>query len=75
MEAKFNPQDIRPTLRLFAMLVYVVVTIIASVGAINYGIDSAEHIYTVAGVVNLLFGGYTEFKEIKENTIFNTTKK
>lgn len=75
MEAKFNPQDIRPTLRLFAMLVYVVVTIIASVGAINYGVDSAEHIYTVAGVINLLFGGYNAFKEIKNNTIFNTTKK
>ena len=74
MEAKFNPQDIRPTLRLFAMLVYVVVTIIASVGAINYGVDSAEHIYTVAGVINLLFGGYTAFKEIKNNTIFNTQK-
>ena len=74
MEAKFNPQDIRPTLRLFAMLVYVVVTIIASVGAINYGVDSAEHIYTVAGVINLLFGGYNAFKEIKNNTIFNTQK-
>lgn len=75
MEAKFNPRDIRPTLRLFAMLVYVVVTIVASVGAINYGVDSAEHIYTVAGVINLLFGGYNAFKEIKNNTIFNTTKK
>lgn len=75
MEAKFNPQDIRPTLRLFAMLVYVVVTIIASVGAINYGVDSAEHIYTVAGVINLLFGGYNAIKHIKNNTIFNTTKK
>lgn len=74
MEAKFNPQDIRPTLRLFAMLVYVVVTIIASVGAINYGVDSAEHIYTVAGVINLLFGGYNAFKEIKNNKIFNTQK-
>lgn len=74
MEAKFNPQDIRPTLRLFAMLVYVVVTIIASVGAINYGFDSAEHIYTIAGAMNLLIGCYTAFKEIKNNTIFNTQK-
>ena len=74
MEAKFNPQDIRPTLRLFAMLVYVVVTIIASVGAINYGVDSAEHIYTIVGVINFLFGGYNAFKEIKNNKIFNTQK-
>lgn len=74
MEAKFNPQDIRPTLRLFAMLVYVVVTIITSVGALNYGMDSTEWIYSVAGVINLLFGGYTAFKEIKNNTIFNTQK-
>lgn len=75
MEAKFNPQDIRPTFRLFAMLVYVVMTIIASVGALNYGVDSQEWIYTVAGIANLLLGGYTAFKEIKNNTIFNTTKK
>ena len=74
MEAKFNPRDIRPTLRLFAMLVYVVVTIIASVGAINYGSDSAEHIYIIVGVINFLFGGYNAFKEIKNNTIFNTQK-
>lgn len=75
MEAKFNPQDIRPTFRLFAMLVYVVMTIIASVGAINYGVDSKELIYTIAGAINLLIGGYTAFKQIKDNIIFNTDKK
>ena len=75
MEAKFNPQDIRPTFRLFAMLVYVVMTIITSVGALNYGMNSQEWIYTAAGIVNLLLGGYTAFKEIKNNTIFDTTKK
>ena len=31
------------------------VGIIAAVGAINYGIASAEHIYTVAGAMNLAF--------------------
>lgn len=75
MEAKFNPRGIKPTFRLFALLVYVVVAIIASVGAINYGIDSKEWIYTVAGVINLLIAGYTAIKNIINNTIFNTEKK
>lgn len=37
------------------MAVYLVIGIIAAVGAINYGIASAEHIYTVAGVLNGVF--------------------
>ena len=37
------------------MAIYLVVGIIAAVGAINYGIASAEHIYTVAGAMNLAF--------------------
>lgn len=36
------------------MAIYLFVGIIASVGAINYGIASAEHIYTVAGAMNLV---------------------
>lgn len=71
----YNARDIKPTLRLFALLVYVVVAIIASVGAINYGVDSKEWIYTVAGVINLLIAGYTAIKHINNNAIFNTTKK
>lgn len=71
----YNARDIKPTLRLFALLVYVVVAIIASAGAMNYGVDSKEWIYTVAGVINLLIAGYTAIKHIKNNAIFNTTKK
>lgn len=37
------------------MAIYLIVGIIAAVGAINYGIASAEHIYTVAGAMNLAF--------------------
>lgn len=46
----------------YAMLVYVLVFIIASAGAINYGFKAAEHIYTVAGILNLVFGGWTAYK-------------
>lgn len=52
------------------MAVYLVIGIIASVGAINYGIDSAEHIYTVAGVLNGVFvalGCREAWKKWKEN--------
>ena len=38
------------------MAIYLIVGIIAAVGAINYGIASAEHIYTVAGAMNGIFG-------------------
>lgn len=37
------------------MAMYLIAGIIAAVGAINYGIASAEHIYTVAGAMNLAF--------------------
>ena len=69
-----NLFNMKKALKLIAMFAYIGAVIIASVGAINYGVDSAEHIYTVAGVINLLFGGYNAFKEIKNNTIFNTQK-
>ena len=75
MEAKFNPRDIRPTLRLFVTLVYAVVVIIASAGVLNYGIENSTTIHIVAGVLNLIFGMWTVGKEIMNNTIFNTTKK
>lgn len=75
MEAKFNPRDIKPTLRLFATLVYAVVVIIASAGVLNYGAENSTWIHIVAGVLNLIFGMWTVGKKIKNNTIFNTTKK
>lgn len=74
MEAKFNPRDIRPTLRLFATLIYAVVVIIASAGVLNYGVENGTWIHIVAGVLNLVFGLWTVGKEIKNNTIFNTKK-
>lgn len=74
MEAKFNPRDIRPTLRLFATLIYAVVVIIASAGVLNYGVENGTWIHIVAGVLNLILGLWTVGKEIKNNTIFNTKK-
>lgn len=74
MEAKFNPRDIRPTLRLFATLIYAVVVIIASAGVLNYGVENGTWIHIVAGVLNLIFGLWKVGKEIKNNTIFNTKK-
>jgi hypothetical protein len=74
MEAKFNPRDIRPTLRLFATLIYAVVVIIASAGVLNYGVENGTWIHIVAGVLNLVFGLWTVGKEIENNTIFNTKK-
>lgn len=52
------------------MAVYLFVGIIASVGAINYGIDSTETFYAIMGVANGLFCGlgvHTMWKKWKEN--------
>ncbi len=46
----------------YAMLLYVVAFVICSAGAINHGINAHEHIYTVAGVLNFIFGGWTAYK-------------
>lgn len=37
------------------MAIYLIVGIIASVGAVEHGITASEHIYTVAGALNAVF--------------------
>lgn len=52
------------------MAIYLFIGIIASVGAINYGIDSTETVYTIAGIINGLFcalGVYEAWKRWKTN--------
>lgn len=44
------------------MAIYVIVFIICSSGAITHGFNAHEHIFTVAGVLNLIFGGWTAYK-------------
>ena len=46
----------------YAMAIYVIVFIICSSGAITHGFNAHEHIFTVAGVLNLIFGGWTAYK-------------
>ena len=51
------------------MAIYLFVGIIASVGAINYGIDSTETFYTIMGIANGLFCGlgvHSAWKKWKE---------
>ena len=75
MDNLLSFNNMKKALKLIALFAYIGAVILASVGAINYGVDSAEHIYTVAGVINLLIAGYTAIKYINNNAIFNTTKK
>jgi uncharacterized membrane protein len=44
------------------MAVYLFVGVIASVGAINYGIDSTETFYTVIGALNIALCGYAFYR-------------
>lgn len=46
--------------------IYLLVGIIAAAGAINYGFTSEEHIYTVAGVINLAFVAFGLREEWKK---------
>ena len=38
------------------MLAYIFAFVVASAGAINYAFDADAHVYTVAGVLNGVFG-------------------
>lgn len=47
---------------MYLVLIYALVIVATSAGAIQYGFDSTEHFYTVVGVLNLVFGGYAIYK-------------
>lgn len=51
----------------FAVLIYVAAFVIASAGAINYAFNYGEHIYTVGGILNLIFGGYGVYRVWKKS--------
>lgn len=51
----------------FGLLVYVAAFILASAGAINYAFDCGEHIYTVAGAMNAVFGIISTIIAYKKN--------
>lgn len=59
----------------FAMAIYVIVFVIASSGAMNYAFDTKEHIYTVAGLLNLVFGGWSVYNAWKAENNKTTNKK
>lgn len=46
----------------YVALVYVLVIIAASAGAITHGFDNGEHFFTVMGFLNLAFGGYGAYR-------------
>lgn len=52
----------------FAVLIYVAAFVIASAGAIANGFANSEHIYTVAGILNIMFGGFWSYKVWKESS-------
>ena len=49
-------------------LIYMAAFIIASAGAIANGFANSEHIYTVAGILNIMFGGFWSYKVWKESS-------
>ena len=46
----------------FAVLVYIIVCIIATAGAVNHGFKAHEYIFGVAGALNLIFAGLACWK-------------
>ena len=46
------------------LMVYIAALILSSAGAINQGFD-VNHIYTVGGILNLLFGGIVIYQLFK----------
>lgn len=63
--------DIRRIIFPACMLAYIFAFVVASAGAINYAFDANAHVYTVAGVLNGVFGILNTIrlykKDIKKN--------
>lgn len=47
---------------MYALLVYALVVVATSAGAINYACQNSEHFYTAMGVMNILIGCYSAYK-------------
>lgn len=47
---------------MYLVLVYAMVIVATSAGAIQHGCDASAHFYTAMGVLNLVFGGYIIYK-------------
>jgi hypothetical protein len=56
---------LKGAIKLYATVLYALVFIAASAGAITHGFDNGEHFFTVMGVLNLICGGYAIYKVIK----------
>lgn len=50
------------TMTMYLVLIYAMVVVATSAGAIQHGFDASEHFFTVMGVLNLAFGGYAVYK-------------
>lgn len=51
--------------KFFLAVIAIFALMVASVGAINYGIDNAEYIFVVCGVIDFGTLAYTVYKFIK----------
>ena len=49
-------------IKMYALLVYALVVVATSAGAINYACQNSEHFYTAMGVMNILIGCYSAYK-------------
>lgn len=52
----------KDSIKIYATVLYALVFIAASAGAITHGFDNGEHFFTVMGVLNLIFGGWAAYK-------------
>ena len=47
------------------LMVYIAALILSSAGAINQGFEST-HVYTIGGILNLIFGGIVIYQLFKQ---------
>ena len=57
--------DIRRIIFPLCMCAYIFAFVVASAGAVNYAFQNNAHIYTVAGILNLICGGYSTYRVYK----------
>ena len=57
--------NLKKALQIFAAIICIATTVIASAGSLNYAHLTGYDIYTVFGVLNLGLAGYASYKLVK----------
>lgn len=61
----------KKSLAMLATVAYLLAVVVASAGAITNGFANAQYFYAVAGIINVLVGGFIAFRFLQKGEVFN----